>query len=606
MKKISGNAHLFFDAKIDKGVSCMALSKDGRYLATGHESTDVTKAEAIIWDLHKAISCFSNDNFMKGQDFVLHRLEQHHGKVQALDFSCDSTYLLTLGGQDDNDLVVWDVGTGFGICGSPAATDTSHCVKWLNKRNDRFVTCGNYHFRVWQICTATPKMHAVDASMGSIRRVMQCLSISSDDGFGFAGSKTGEVLKFHLDRDDIKPFDEPDDLRPSLIGYNQDRFSKGVKSVECIINPRTGNTNVIAGAGDGTIQLLNPKLQLIKTHKAELNGGVTSISLDSRSQNILVGTEFSQRYSIDIATFTSELRGTCHCAGIFDVKFPLNSSDVFVTASVQDIRVWNLQKKEELLRIIVPSLVCHGIAISASGSSIISAWSDGQIRAFSPQSGKEKFVIPNAHPDSVTSLTTCNDVDVGSNWRLVSGGKDGGITIWMITETHQRMLHSMKEHRGSVNSLVCNKNGTKVVSASSDGSCIVWDLHKGVRIHALFESTVFKDVLFHPDESQYLTCGTNLKISYWDAYDGTAIRIIDGGYSEMTCLDIPPSGAIFVSGSADKTVRVWSYDDGNTISMGNAHSGKVNAVAISPNQKKLVSVGDEGGIFIWDISNIKT
>ena len=351
---------------------------------------------------------------------------------------------------------------------------------------------------------------------------------------------------------------------------------------------------------------MNPKLQLIKSHKAELNGGVTSISLDSRSQNILVGTEFSQRYSIDIATFTSELRGTCHSAGIFDVKFPLNSADVFVTASVQDIRIWNAHKKEELLRIIVPSLVCHGIAISASGSSIISAWSDGQIRAFSPQSGKVKFVIPNAHPDSVTSLTTCNDVDVGSNWRLVSGGKDGGIRIWIITETHQRMLHSMKEHRGSVNSLVCNNNGTKVVSASSDGSCIVWDLHKGVRIHALFESTVFKDVLFHPDESQYLTCGTNSKISYWDAYDGTAIRIIDGGYSEITCMDIPSSGTIFVSGSADKTVRVWSYDDGIPISTGNAHSGRVNAVAISPNQKKLVSVGDEGGIFIWDLSNIKT
>ena len=584
----------------------MALSKDGRYLASGHESTDVTKAEAIIWDVHKAISCFRNVDFMQGEDFILHRLKQHHGKVQALDFSCDSTYLLTLGGQDDNDLVVWDVGTGLGICGCPAAKDTSHCVKWLNKRNDRFVTCGNYHFRVWQICTATPKMHAVDASMGSIRRVMQCLSISSDDGFGFAGSKTGEVLKFRLERDDIKPFDEPDDVRPSLLGYNQERFSKGVKSVECIINPRTGNTNVIAGAGDGTIQLLNPKLQLIKSHKAELNGGVTSISLDSRSQNILVGTEFSQRYSIDIATFTSELRGTCHSAGIFDVKFPLNSADVFVTASVQDIRIWNAHKKEELLRIIVPSLVCHGIAISASGSSIISAWSDGQIRAFSPQSGKVKFVIPNAHPDSVTSLTTCNDVDVGSNWRLVSGGKDGGIRIWIITETHQRMLHSMKEHRGSVNSLVCNNNGTKVVSASSDGSCIVWDLHKGVRIHALFESTVFKDVLFHPDESQYLTCGTNSKISYWDAYDGTAIRIIDGGYSEITCMDIPSSGTIFVSGSADKTVRVWSYDDGIPISTGNAHSGRVNAVAISPNQKKLVSVGDEGGIFIWDLSNIKT
>ena len=584
----------------------MAMSKDGRFLATGHETQGMTKVEAIIWDLSGAIDrCLnvSSHSSSKG-DFLLHRLFQHHGKVKALDFSCDSQFLLTLGGQDDNDLVVWNVETGTGLCGSPAANDTSHCVKWLNKRNDRFVTCGNCHFRVWQLCPSTPKLHAVDAGMGSIRRVMQCLSISDNDEYGFAGSKTGEVLKFRIDRDDIKPFDEPDDLRPSLQGYNQERFSKGVKSVVCIINPNTGNTNIIAGAGDGVVQLLNPSLQFIRSHKTSLDGGITSLSLDPSSKTFLVGTEFSQRYSIDISTFTPQLRGTCHYAEIFDLKFPRNCSELFVTASVQDIRVWNIRERHELLRINVPNVTCHAIDITNSGSNIVSAWSDGKIRSFLPESGKVKFVIPDAHPDAVTALTICNEDDLCSDWRLVSGGKDGGIRVWLITKSHQRMLHFMKEHRGTINSIVCSKDGSHIISASSDGSCIVWDLEKGIRVHALLEQTVFKDVLFHPDESQYLTCHSNYKISYWDAYDGSAIRIVEGGAAEMTCLDIDYEGDIFVSGSADKTVRVWNYDDGITIAAGHAHSGKVNRVAISPNQEKIVSVGDEGGIFIWDFSHI--
>lgn len=593
--------------ELTKKVSCMSLSKDGRYLATGHETAGVTKVEAIIWDLESAIECCVNDDNKTSSknDYILHRLFQHHGKVQALDFSCDGQFLITLGGQDDNDLVAWDVATGQGICGAPAANDTCHCVKWLNQRNDRFVTCGNYHFRVWQLCTATPKLHSVDASMGSIRRVMQCLSISKDDEFGFAGSKTGEVLKFRIDRDGIKPFDQPDDLRPSLQGYNKERFSKGVKSVICVINPNTGNTNVIAGAGDGVVQLLNPSLQLIQSHKAELDGGVTSLSLDSNSKTFLTGTEFSQRYSIDISTFTPELRGTCHYAEIFDLKFPKNCSDLFVTASVQDIRVWNARQRQELLRIKVPNVSCFAIDITNSGSSIVSAWSDGKIRSFFPESGKVRFVIPDAHPDSVTALTTCNEDDMSSDWRLVSGGNDGGIRVWLITKSHQRMLHSMKEHRGAINSVVCNRDGSKIISASADGSCIVWDLNKGIRIHALFEPTVFKDVLFHPDESQYLTCQTNYKISYWDAFDGSAIRIIDGGDADMTCLDIQPEGNIFISGSADKSVRVWNYDDGITIGVGQGHSGKVSSVAISPDQQNLVSVGNEGGIFIWDLSEVR-
>jgi len=70
-----------------------------------------------------------------------------------------------------------------------------------------------------------------------------------------------------------------------------------------------------------------------------------------------------------------------------------------------------------------------------------------------------------------------------------------------------------------------------------------WQLHRlgltrYVRILAFFEPTVFQACLYHPDESQILTCGSNHKISYWDAYDGQAIRIIDGSDAEMSALDV--------------------------------------------------------------------
>lgn len=601
VKSVQSKHLIFLDAEVDKKVSCVALSNDGRYLATGHETDGVTKVEAIIWDLRKAIqTCVKGEN-ARQSNFLLHRLFQHHGRVQSLDFSCDASFLVTLGGQDDNDLVVWDVESGKGICGSPAANDTAFCVKWLNQRNDRFITCGNYHFRVWQVCTETPKLHAVDATMGSRRRVMKCLSISKDDQFGFAGSKTGEVLKFRIDRDDIKRFEEPDDQRPNLEGCSNEWLNKGVKSIVCVINPLSGNTNIIAGAGDGTVQLLNPKLQAIPSHCIKLDGGVTSISLDHSSRSFVVGTEFSQRYSIDIAQFTSELRGSCHYAEIYDVKFPRGCSSLFVTASYEDIRVWDAKKRQELLRIRVPNMTCNAIDITSSGTSIVSAWSDGNIRSFFPQSGKSKFVISDAHPDEVTALTTCNDNDTMTEWRLVSGGKEGGVSVWIVTPSHQRLLHSMKEHRGSINALKCNADGSQVVSASSDGSCIVWDLQKGVRVHALFENAVFKDMIFHPDEAQYLTCGTNCKLTYWDAYDASPIRVTDGGNAAITCLDIKSDGNTFVSGSSDKQVKLWDYDDGLTEVIGRGHSGVINGIAISPDERSLVSVGSEGGIFIWGL-----
>lgn len=44
---------------------------------------------------------------------------------------------------------------------------------------------------------------------------------------------------------------------------------------------------------------------------------------------------------------------------------------------------------------------------------------------------------------------------------------------------------------------------------------------------------------------------------------------------------------------------MWHYDDGLTTDIGSGHSGKVTAVRISPDRSIIVSVGSEGGIFIW-------
>ena len=102
-------------------------------------------------------------------------------------------------------------------------------------------------------------------------------------------------------------------------------------------------------------------------------------------------------------------------------------------------------------------------------------------------------------------------------------------------------------------------------------------------------------------KSQYIACCSNFKISYWDTFDGSVIRYIDGGSAEMTCLDVQPDGEYFVTGSADKLVKLWHYDDGMTVAVGRGHSGTVNKIAISPNKKRIISVGGEGAIFIWKL-----
>ena len=77
---------------------------------------------------------------MIGESTIIHRIKQHLGKVQDLGFSANSRYLASLGGQDDNALIIWDAESGEAVCGSPAAQDSSLCLRWLHGRSDRIVT----------------------------------------------------------------------------------------------------------------------------------------------------------------------------------------------------------------------------------------------------------------------------------------------------------------------------------------------------------------------------------------------------------------------------------------------------------------------------------
>ncbi|KAH8057286.1 WD repeat-containing protein [Aureococcus anophagefferens] len=539
-------------------VSCLCVSGDGRRLASGQDSHQGVAADVIVWDLVEACEgALAGES--ASEKVLLHRLRQHKGSVQAVGINSTDSLLATLGGRDDNALV--DV--------------------------------------------SLPKLHAMDALLGTLKRVMRCISVGSDDAFAYVGTTTGEVLKFAIDRDGIQLPNDPDRVRPMLKAVSPKRVGMGVHTCQCLTNPRTGNDNVIVGAGDGTLLLLNTDLNAIANKKEQLLGAVTSISMPNReSGQFVVCTAEANRYRVAVKDWQADLVATAHVGKVKDVVFPPNFSDVFVTCSAGgDIRVWNTKKRVELLRIRVPNLECESVLITSSGGEVVSGWSDGRVRSFFPESGKLKFVINDAHTDGVTALAIVPNQAPSSSWKLLSGGRDGRIRGWRVTTSHQAMLFSIKEHRGMVTALKVSEDGSKAVSASADGSCLSFDLHTQVRKLALFEPNVFTNVAWHPDESQLLTTGSNYKITYWDAYDASRIRVVDGSFTdEMTALDVEPkSGAWFVTGSADKTVKFWHYDDGIACAQGIGHSKRINSVKISPDQANAISVGDEGGIYIWSL-----
>merc|ERR1719253_499108 len=228
---------------------------------------------------------------------------------------------------------------------------------------------------------------------------------------------------------------------------------------------------MLIGTGDGTIARMQGETLRVKS-QCQVLGGVTSISLTSDGTHFFCGTTMANIYWVDVDSLTAELRSTCHSERVNQIAFPIGYSEVFATCSISEIRLWNSGTRQELLRIQVPNMECYCLDFMRDGRSIISGWSDGKVRAFLPQSGKLLYVINDAHKNGVTAMACTNDCS-----RIVSGGMEGEVRIWKIGKQTQTMETSLKEHRGRVWCIKVKADDSQAVSASSDGSCIVWDLN---------------------------------------------------------------------------------------------------------------------------------
>jgi WD40 repeat protein len=337
------------------------------------------------------------------------------------------------------------------------------------------------------------------------------------------------------------------------------------------------NGDLLLGAGDGTLAKVSTSDMVVRK-EAKVMGAVTSVSLTADGTHFFCGTNKATIYWCNTDNIAPELRNTCHYEKINDVAFPSGYSELFATCSVNDIRVWNTKTRQELLRVEVPGLECYCVFFSSDGKSILSGWSDGKIRSFLPQSGKLLYAINDSHNHGVTAIAGTSDCQ-----KIVSGGMEGEVRIWRIGRQTQIMDGSLKEHRSRVSDVKICKNDQQAVSSSYDGSAIIWDLNNNTRVMCMFESTMFKQVALHPDESQVLTTGSNRKITYWDCFDGQAIRMLDGSETgEINALCVSESGDHFVSGGQDKTVNVWDYDEGICYYKGIGHSGDIMKIVISP------------------------
>jgi len=177
----------------------------------------------------------------------------------------------------------------------------------------------------------------------------------------------------------------------------------------------------------------------------------------------------------------------------------------------------------------------------------------------------------------------------------------GLITIWDLMG-RQSLVKTFVGHDAPVKNVDFVNNNQKLVSISEDGVAITWDVNTGEILST------------QSGQATYDTFGTGLhgnilvtqrstgKVELWDENDeliGGQPLIGHTGY--INTIIFSPDEKMLATASDDKTIKLWDIYNARLILTLKGHTGRVFGLAFSSDGKKLASTSDDGTVRVWNI-----
>jgi len=108
-------------------------------------------------------------------------------------------------------------------------------------------------------------------------------------------------------------------------------------------------------------------------------------------------------------------------------------------------------------------------------------------------------------------------------------------------------------------------------------------------------------VAFSTDGTRIVSGSWDKSVRVWDALKGKELNILNGHTSSVSSVAFSTDGMCIISGSRDKSVRVWDALTGKGLNVLNGHTSSVYSVAFSTDGMRIVSGSRDKSVRAWHI-----
>lgn len=286
-------------------------------------------------------------------------------------------------------------------------------------------------------------------------------------------------------------------------------------------------------------------------------------------------------------------------------KHPNHLKGIFSGSMDGDVRLWDLASRKTVQQFSGHQGAVRGLTASTDGRILVSCGTDCTVRLWSvPVVGimDSDYSFDNLSEPLAVYVWKNAFTGVDHQWDGENFATSGAqVDLW----NHHRSEPISSFEWGVDTSLSVRFNPGEpnlLATSSRDRSITLYDLRSSSPVRKFLMKTKTNSIAWNPMEPMNFTAANEDSNCY--SYDvrklSEAKCVHKGHFSAVMDIDYSPTGREFVTGSYDRTIRIFPYDSGQSREI--YHTGRMQrvfAVKFSCDGTYLISGSDETNLRLW-------
>lgn len=562
-------------------VTAIAVSQDGFWLATGSEDGTV-----ILWNLET------------NQQVV--QLADHRGPINSLAFSSDSSLLASAA--TDALASIWNMDTlelEIQLRGRNVFTD----VVFSPDASQLITSSGDDTARVWDVASGAPTLQFEEHG-DSVRTVV----VHPNGEWALSGGRDNRLLLWDIESGTVLRSFEAHSGEIQVVEISADGLTALSASADKTLILWDVQTGLPLRRFDGhsdtvtSLAISSDMLMAVSTSCVERDANRACLQGEIILWDITTGLEVRHLVghfdAANAAAFSVDnlLIYTGSCAERRQAACILGEVLVWDTTLTTDVQFSLNAHESSVLSVAISSN--EQLAVTGGGSRLSSgqAGGDTTLILWDLQTGLALRQL-EGHTGDVSAVVFSPD-----NRSVFSASRDATIRQW-DAETGQE-IRRFEGHISDIFDLAISSDGRQLISAGDD-RMIRWDVVTGTERQSFDDVGANLSALvvaFNPAGDTFISGLNNGTVILWNAF-GQEIRRYVGHTDDIFALAFSPNGQFLMSGSGDRSARLWDVRTGQVLQVYQGHEAAVTGLAFNPQATQFLTISADNTMRLWDVES---